>query len=257
MPTVTPIPPLVVTLPWPDRVSALQPVPSEVDLMVPPGVDASPTVRAVVFDPTMKRYLDVALSPREGSLYAAAEPLQLPLEPIEGDWWLAIDVESELPVQGKRTLAFRPTPIRFREMADILPPGIDLQVPQDFVETTAQGDQVAGGRVWRYGGGEVSVWWAPGPTKLLRYNNAVSMVEATYGTDAPAVSSSEELDWQGQQTAFLFHEEWPGEGGGPGKTLVVQGAGFWLYAVRVRATGGETIPQLLEQVWETFAFVGE
>jgi hypothetical protein len=255
MPTITPIPPLVVTLRWPDQVSALQPVPIEVELAVPPGVDASPTIRAVIFDPKMKRYLDVALSPREGSLYAAAEPLQLPLEPIEGDWWLAIDVGADLPVLGRRTLPFQPTPIRFREMADILPPGIDLLVPEDFMEMAVQGDQVAGGRVWRYGGGEVSVWWAPGPTKPLRYSNAVSMVEATYGTDAPAVSSSEELEWQGR-TAFLFHEEWPGEGGGPGKTLVVQGADFWLYAVRVRATGGETIPQLLEQVWETFAFAG-
>ena len=159
-------------------------------------------------------------------------------------------------VRGKRTLPFQPSPIRFREMADILPAGVDLWIPEDFVETTAQGDQVAGGRVWRYGGGEVSAWWAPGPTKPLRYSNAVSMAEATYGIDAPAVSRFEEIEWQGR-TAFLFHEEWPGEEGGPGKTLVVQKPDFWLYAVQVRATGGETIPQLLEQVWETFAFVEE
>jgi hypothetical protein len=82
------------------------------------------------------------------------------------------------------------------------------------------------------------------------------MADATYGADHPAVLSTEKVSWQGQP-GFLFTEDWPGEGGGPGKTLVVQGSDYWLYAVRVQATGGRAIPHLLEQVWETFAFVTE
>jgi len=129
-----------------------------------------------------------------------------------------------------------------------------MHVPQEFVETTFQGDQVAGGRAWRYGGGEVSLWWAPGPTEPLRLDNAIVMLETTHGLSAaPQVSSVEEIEFQGQ-TAFLFQEEWPGASGGPAEALVVQGPDYHLYVLRVRVSGSEAIPSLLRQVWETFAF---
>ena len=256
-PTATPIPPLALTIRWPQQVSALQPVPIEVELAPPPGVGVTATVNAVVLDPEGLPYQLFDLTPRGGNLYAAGETLQFPLEPPEGDWHLAVGVRATLPVEGQQTLVFRPAPILFRDLADDLPAGADVRVPQDFVETVAQGDQWAGGRVWRHGGGELALWWAPGPTEPLLLNNAVVMLETTHDPAAPPdVLGVEEREWQ-SQTAFLFHEEWPGAEGGPAEALVVQGPDYWLYVLRVRALGGETIPVLLRQVWETFAFANQ
>ena len=260
-PTATPIPPLSLTIRWPEQVSALEPVPIEVELVPPPGVDATATARASVLDPAGNPYSRFVLTPQEGNLYAADEPLELPLQPLEGDWRLLVSVVSELEVEGEQELVFRPAPILYRDLTDELPAGVSLRVPQDLVQALAQGDQWAGGRVWRHGGGELALWWAPGPVEPLLLNNAVVMLETTHDPDAPPrVLDLEETQWQGQ-TAFLFQEEWPagqsGAGGGPAKAVVVQGPDYWLYVLRVRALGGEAIPLLLRQVWETFTFLEE
>lgn len=256
-PTATPIPPLALTIRWPDQVSALHPVPIEVELAPPPGIGVTATVRATVMNSTNQFYRFFDLAQREGDLYAAEGLLQLPLEPPEGDWWLIVHVQSALEVAGERTLKFQPLPIPFRDLAGALPDGVSLHVPQDFAEMTSQGDQVAGGRVWRYGGGEVALWWAPGPSEPLLLNTAVVMLETTHDPVAPPwVFDVEETEWGGR-TAFLFHEDWPRAGGGPAEALVVQDSDYQLYVLRVRARGGETIPTLLRQVWETFAFVEE
>ncbi|MFQ6101852.1 MAG: hypothetical protein ACE5OS_11555 [Anaerolineae bacterium] len=254
-PSATPIPPLALTIRWPEQVSALRPVPIEVELVPPPGVSVTATVRATVVDSASQLYQLFDLTLQEGNLYAAEEPLQLPLEPLEGDWRLMVHVRSALKVEGKRALTFQPAPIPFRDLTDDLPAGAEVHVPQDFVEVVSEGDQVAGGRVWRYGGGEVALWWAPGPVEPLLLNNAVVMLETTYDPGATVqVLDVEETEW-GEQVAFLFHEDWPGTDGGPAETLVVQGPDYWLYVLRVRAMGSETIPPLLRQVWGTFTFV--
>ena len=251
-PTATPVPPLVLTIRWPERVSALRPVPIEVELVPPPGVSVTATVRVAVVDPQgLSRWL-FDLTPYEGNLYTAEEWLQLPLEPPEGDWRLLVYVWSDLKVEGDRELVFRPVPVHFRDLADVLPAGADIHVPLDFVEVASQGDQWAGGRVWRYGDDEVALWWAPGPIEPLLLSNAVVMLEATRNSDGqPRVLDVEETEWQGQ-TAFLFYEDTPGSEGGLAEALVVQGPDYWLYVLQVRALGGETIPPLLRQVWETF-----
>ena len=83
------------------------------------------------------------------------------------------------------------------------------------------------------------------------------MLETTHDPGAtPQVLDVEETEWAGQ-TAFLFHENWGGADGGPAETLVVQGPDYRLYVLRVQATGSETIPPLLRQVWETFTFAEE
>ncbi len=254
-PTATPIPPLALTIRWPEQVSALQPATIEVELVPPPGVSVTATVSAAVLDPeeSLPCWLS-DLTLREGNRYTAEEPLQLPLEPLEGDWRLVVYVQSTLSVEGERALVFRPVPIPFRDLIGVLPAGVNIRVPRDFVEAAAHGDQWAGGRVWRYGDGEVALWWAPGPVEPLLLNNAVVMLEATHDPDEPPhVLGVEETEWQGQ-TAFLFHEDWPGTNGGPAEALVVQGPDYWLYVLRVRTTGGEHIPLLMRQVWETFTF---
>jgi hypothetical protein len=255
-PTITPIPPLVLTIHWPATVSALRSTPIEVELVPPPGIAVSARVHATVKDPDFRSYQDFDLIPRDGNLYVSEDQLQLPLEPAPGDWWLVIDVESDLGLEGARSKFFQPAPIPYRDLTSLLPPVADLRVPQDFSEVQVQGDLTAGGRVWRYESGEVALWWAPGPHKFLSLNTAVVMLEATYGTDAPTVTATEETEFQGQ-TAFRFHETWPGSGGGPAETLVVQGPDYWLYVLRVRALGGSDIPKLIREVGETFAFVEE
>jgi hypothetical protein len=260
-PTATPIPPLALTIRWPDQVSALQPVPIEVELVPPPGVSVTATVHAKLLGPGGRPHWLFDLTPQEGNLYAADEMIRLPLQPSEGDWRLMVRVQSVLDVEGEPMVVFQPAPIPFRDLADALPAGVSLRVPRDFAEPVAQGDPSAGGRVWRYGDGEIALWWAPGPVEPLLLNNAVVMLEATYDPEGPPeVLGVEETEWQGQ-TAFLFHEDWPedlpGAKGGPAEALVAQGPNYHLYVLRVRALGSETIPPLLRQVWETFTFSEE
>jgi len=252
-PTSTPIPPLVLTIHWPAQVSALQPVDIHVELLPPPGISVTATVRALVLAPRDQVYRSLFnLPPRVENLYAAAEPLRLPLEPEAGDWQLVVYAHSALEVEGERRVTFQPAPIPFRDLTGALPDGVDMRVPEEFTEIASQGDQVAGARVWRYGGGEVSLWWAPGPVEQMTLDDAAVMLETTYEPGAaPQVSGHEEMDWQGQ-AAFLFEENWPGDEGGPAEALVAQGFDYHLYVLRVRALGGETVSPLLHQVWETF-----
>ena len=259
-PTATPVPPLALTIHWPERVSALQPVPIEVELVPPPGVNVTATVQTTVMGPGGVPYWLFDLAPQDGNLYVADEMVQLPLQSRDGDWWLMVRVRSVLDVVGKRMLVFRPEPVRFRDLTDVLPAGVELRVPWDFVESVAQGDPQAGGRAWRYGDGEIALWWAPGPVEPLLLNNALVMLEATHDPEGPPdVLSVEETQWQ-DQTAFLFHESWPddlaGAQGGPAVALVVQGPDYHLYVLRARALGGDAIPPLLRQVQDTFAFSG-
>jgi len=248
---------MALTIHWPQQVSALQPVPIEVELIPPPGVSVTATIRAIVMGPqgSPRRVFD--LTPRQGNVYAADDLLRLPLQPSEGDWRLLVYVRSELDVEGERQLTFQPSPVSFRDLVAVLPPGVDVRVPQDFDEVVFQGDQWAGGRVWRYEDGELSLWWAPGPTESLQRNNAVVMLEATYDLGvSPRVGRVDVVKWQ-DQPGFLFHEEWAGPDGGPAEALVVQGPDYWLYVLRVRARGAEAIPSLMHQVWRTFTLVEE
>lgn len=251
VPTATPIPPLALTIRWPAQVSALQPVPLEIELLPPPGIPVVAVAQMTVLDPDLSPYVQFDLAPREGDLYAAGGSLQLPLEPQEGDWLVLVEVWSALEVEGERRLAFRPTPIRFRDLTGVLPPGAGLRLPEDFEQVAAQGDQTAGARAWRYADGEIALWWAPGPSEPLSHGHALVMLEATYGADAPLLAAAEETTWQGR-AAYLFREEWPGTGS-PSEVLVIQGPDYWLYALCLRALYGMTIPPLLRQVAETFA----
>ena len=150
---------------------------------------------------------------------------------------------------------FQPTPIRFRDLSRHLPAGVALHVPERFREAIVQGDPVAGGHVWRYEGGEVALWWVPGPSEPLLLNTAIVMLETTHDSEEPpTVSEGEEILWQ-ERPGFFFTETWLDEDDVPAQAWVLQGPDYWLYVLRVRPTSDEMTASLLQQVAETFEFV--
>jgi hypothetical protein len=258
VPTATPIPPAELKIDWPSTVSPLTPVPVEVALVAPPDIDAHAQISATVMDPEAKVYATFELAAADGERYQSAELLQLPLEPLPGYWWLILHVESRLPVVGKPAVFFEAASVAYRDLTGVLPEAVTLKVPQGFEVAAAQGDPWAGGRIWAHHDGEVSLWWAPGPTEALLLNNAIAMVEATYAADEryqswPTVSEVVETTWQGRP-AFQFPEHWPEPDGGEGQAWVIQGDDFWLYVLRVRTRNAAPPPSLHMQVARTFAF---
>ncbi len=252
--TPTPIPPLVVNVTWPEEVSALEPPLVIADVTLPQGIAADVAISAKIYDPSSTIHTTFDLVRQSGRRYVAPAPFQLALDAPTGHWWLVVHVETELEVVGERMLPFKPAPIEFRALTETLPAGVNLRVPLAFTEIVAQGDQYAGGRVWQHGKGEIALWWAPGPTEPLLLDNAVVMLEATHDPTAPPEAALvEETEWQ-ERTAFRFHEQWPGSEGGPAEAWVIRGANYWLYVLRIRAVGVETIPTLLHEIAATFAF---
>lgn len=257
-PTPTPLP-AILKLRSPAEVSAVNPVYVEVLLVPPASGTVTAGMVASVLTPDGKVYARFNLRQQGGLRYVAEQPLVLPLDPPAGVWRLVVGLSASRPVIGEQTLDFSTAPVAFRELDAVLPAGVTLRIPQAFDEVLAQGDERAGGRVWRYGEGELALWWAPGPTEELLYDNALVMLEASHaasGEETPEVLAGEEMDWQGRM-AFRFQEEWPGQEGGPAEVWVLQGDDHWLYVLRARACGVEGIPVLLKEVQATFEFVGE
>jgi hypothetical protein len=257
VPTATPIPPAELAVRWPDTVSPLTPVPVEAVLAQPPGVQAHAEISATVMDPEAQVYATFDLVSEGSGLYRSADPLQLPLEPQPGYWWLIVHVSSQLPVIGDPARFFQTSPVAYRDLNG-LPADVQMRVPAAFTEVLAQGDAWAGGRVWVFGDGEVALWWAPGPTEELLLNNALVMLESAHAADPrneelPSLSEATPTTWQ-ERPAFEFPERWPGSDGGPGRAWVIQGPDLWLYAVRVRALGVEEVPSLHAEVARTFGF---
>lgn len=264
-PTPTPLPPLQLTLHLPEAASALPPARLEVSLAAPAGIVPSAIVTAAVFQPGSVLYGAYELLSLGGERYASTEPLYLPLEPQAGDWLVVVSVRSDWPVVGKHAGLFRAAPLPYRVLSDTLPSGVTLRVPQLFIEVARQGDAWAGNGVWRScerdtmvlcpGVGEVSLWWAPGPTEPLTLDTASVLLESTYDPDhPPAILATEEAQWQ-ERAAFRFTETWPGYQGGPAEAWVIHGDNHWLYVLRMRAVGEDAIPALVREVGETFAFL--
>jgi hypothetical protein len=254
-PTPTPVPSAAVRLYWPQSVSPLEPVEVEVDVMMPPGVEEEPAVSAVLVDPHDEVYWSVELEPRTLPRHVAPAPVHLPLVPAEGEWRLVVDVRTTVPVEGALERSFTPESVAFRDLEGGLPPGTGLLVPEEFVEATVEGDAWSGSRVWRYRGGELGLWWAPGPTEDLLLNTAIVMLEASHEpTGSPDVMAATETTWDGME-AFRFQEAWPGAR--PSDAWVIRGPDDWLYVLRVRNVAGEEAPPLLYEVAHTFTVAGE
>jgi hypothetical protein len=157
-------------------------------------------------------------------------------------------VASTLPVTGAQKVTFEAAPPAFHDLSAVLLEEATIQIPALFAEVEAAGDAWAGQRVWRYEGGEIGLWWAPGPVEPLAENTAQVMWEATLGDDPPLVRNVEVTTWDATP-AFHFIEE---GGKGAGEGWVMQGASYRLYALRVRAIDGPNIPALMHEVAATF-----
>jgi len=256
-PTPTPVPYLRVTLDVPKSISPLEPVALGVTLeppAYPPDILA--LVYLSVYDAEGRLfYGPEELQPDEAWHFALPQPLQLPLDEA-GDWRVEAKVQATVRITGTRSVTMTVQPVTYRDLSAVLPAGVHLSVPEAFTEVFATGDTWSGGRVWRYQDGEIALWWAPGPTEKLLFNNALVMLEATYAAyQAATPQAYEETTWQ-DSIAFRFEETWPGDEGGPGVAWVIQGPkkSYWLYVLRIRGLGRESIPWLIEQVGLSFGF---
>lgn len=251
--TPTPVPPVPLTIRWPASVSPLEDTVVEVEA---PGLeerDPGAHLTAQVFDPFGQLWWMSDLYSRGDGTYVTQEAVHMPLQPAPGEWTLRLAVVSTAPVTGTRTIRFVPDPVRLRDLRMEVRGGIALPVPRAFATLHAEGDDVAGARVWQGGGGEVGLWWTPGPVKPLNGDTARMLLEATWPEDVEIdVTGMEPVEWQGA-SGFRFSERWPQ---GPGEALVLQGDDYWLYALRIRAIGGPPIPPLLWDVQAGFR-VGE
>lgn len=261
-PTVTPEPTLRISVLWPERVSPLEPIPVEITFD-PPPVDAQLAVSATVLQPNGERYAVFELAPDSASggsnpaHYVAPEPLRLPLMPASGTWWLVAHVEVPYPLVGFRVRTFIAETPSFRDLAGVLPDGVRIQVPEAFETRIATGGPQAGGRVWGYEGGELGLWWTPGPAEALTLTTARMMVEASRAANAPTglppeVAASESLTWQAQP-AYRFEERWE-DASSVGVVWVIQDDQDWLYVLRLRPAEDGWMPGLLEATADTLSF---
>ena len=252
VPTATPIPPANVRVNWPYAANALEPIPIEVEFIIPPGVAAEVRIEVSVMDPAAETYGVFHLNNRDGSRFYSDESLQLPLDPLGGYWFVIADIDTPLEVEGLPVKFFIPEQIHFRPIDDILPPRVRLRIPIAFSDISSQGDLFAGSRTWKHKDGQIGLWWAPGPTENLLLSNAVTMLEATFPADnPPVIADVAETEWYGRMT-FVVNLVWPD--GEPGVAWIVQDTDYWLYVLEIHALQGGKIPTLIEEVASTFRF---
>jgi hypothetical protein len=241
------------TIRWPTHVSPLRDFLLEVEA---PGLeerDPDAHLTAQVFDPSGRIWWMDDLHSMGDGTYHTDQAIHLPLQPPPGEWTLRLAVVSTASVTGTRTIRFVPEPVRLRDLRMEVREGITLPVPRAFVTLHAEGDKVAGARIWQGDQGEVGLWWVPGPVKPLNGDTARVLLEATWPGDVEVdVTGVEPVEWQGLP-GFRFSERWPQ---GPAETLILQGEDYWLYALRIRALGGPLIPPLLWDIQAGFR-VGE
>ena len=248
-PTATAIPAVELLMSWPADASALEDITLEVQLPELAERDPDASVRARILDPAGDVWWESGLAAAEDGTYRAVEPLHLPLETPPGDWRLTIFIDAAVPVNGARTILFRPDPVPLRDLGGQVRPGISLLIPRPFAVVRYEGDEVAGARVWTRGAAEVGLWWVPGPAERLTQDTAQMLVDTTIPTEAPVeLLAVEAVEWH-DLAGFRFSERWPD---GPAEALVVQGPDRWLVLLRVRALDGGPVPALLWDIQASF-----
>ncbi|MCS7178233.1 MAG: hypothetical protein RML46_03615 [Anaerolineae bacterium] len=245
-PLFTPLPPVSLSVRFPQTVSALEGVTVTVEL---PGLaerDPQARVWAQVFPPDAQEpFWESPLEPIGNGKYVSSRPLHLPLKSIPGEWRLLIDVHTAAAVEGNRRFPFRQEPIPFWDLNGQVPEEVTLLVPQEFLLTRQEGDRVAGVRIWRRGEERVELWWAPGPAEPLTQDTAQMLVEATFPVMGTVEILSAEAVIRGKRPGFRFQEQWPE---GPAEALVVQGSSRYLYLLRVGVSGRPALTHLLQEI---------
>jgi hypothetical protein len=247
------VPPIPLTIRWPGSVSALEDTRVTVDL--PRILERDPDVLLWVWltDPLNRLAWYADLEHVGGGTFESVDVLHLPMAAPAGEWRLELLIVSDARVSGERAITFQLDPLPFWDLSGEVPAGVELSVPQAFALRRQEGDLVSGGRVWSGAGGEVALWWAPGPSEQLSQDTAQVLLEATLppGTDVPVELVTPLAEDEG--AGFLFVERWEE---GPAETLVVQSDDYWLYLLRVRAVDGPSIPALLREIQGTFRVDG-
>lgn len=239
--------PLTVLLP--ETLSALEDVTVQVELPDLAQRDPAARVWTRVIDSHYRLWWESDLTRTGTTTYSAATPLHLPLASDPGDWLLTVFVQSTAPVSGVHSLRFRPEPVALRDLAGQLREGVTVLIPWVFITAQAEGDQTAGGRVWKGAAGEVGLWWVPGPAEALTQDTAQMMAEATHPTgESVQLVAAEAIEWKGLP-AYRFSERWSE---GSAEAVVVQGSDRWLYLLRVRGLDGQALPPLLLDIQGTF-----
>lgn len=247
IPVPTPLPtPLPLTIRFPETVSALEGVRVTVEL---PGLrerHPQAMVWAQVFPPGSREPVwESLLEPAEGGMYISRRSLYFPLETVPGDWRLFIEVQSHVPIRGRRWFRFRQEPLPFWDLTGQVPGEVSLLVPQPFALVHQEGDLVAGSRIWQRGGERIELWWAPGPAKALTLDIAQMLEEATFPMMATVEATSAEAVTRGKRPGFRFYEQWSD---GPAEALLLQGSSRYLYLLRVRVSGHDALTSLLREI---------
>jgi hypothetical protein len=241
------------TIRWPTAVTALHETRVWVEL---PGLgerDPAARVWARVIDSANVVRWQSDLEQREGDVYTARVPLQIPLQPERVEWWLVVFVGTRTPLDGQRAVRFTLEPVPLRDLHGRVRPGVVLHVPQAFATTQQEGDEVAGFTVWRRANDQVELWWVPGPAEALTLDTAQTMLAATLPSDQTVeVLAVEPLEWAGL-TGFHITERWEE---GPAQSMVVQAPDQWLILLRLRSLNGEDVSPLLRGIQATFRVEG-
>jgi hypothetical protein len=240
------LPPVLLTIRFPETVSALEGVTVVAEL---PGLaqrDPEARVWAQVFPPDSREPVwESLLEPAGDGTYVSIRPIHFSLEPVPGDWRLFVDVQSPVPVRGGRWFRFQQAPLPLWDLTGQVPEEVSLPVPQSFALVQQEGDLVAGSRVWRRGGEWIELWWAPGPAERLTLDTAQMLEEATFPPMGTVEVTSVEAVTRGKRPGFRFYERWPD---GPAEALLLQSSSRYLYLLRVRVSGREELMPLLREI---------
>jgi hypothetical protein len=244
------LPPIPLTVRFPETVTALEGVTVRVEL---PGLvqrDPRAQVWAQILPPGSREpFWESPLQATGATAYVSPRPVYFPLEALPGDWRLAISIQSTAPVRGPRLFRFRQEPIPFWDLTGKVPAEVHLRLPQAFPAVRQEGDEVSGVMIWGRGEERIELWWVPGPSEPLTLDTAQMLVEATFPvTGNVEIVGVEAISW-GKRPGFRFREGWPE---GPAEALVVQASSRRLYLLRIWGTPGGEFSPLLREIQGTF-----
>ncbi len=254
-PTLTPVPPLILQVHWPERVSALEPISMTLDLESSGDLDVTASITAAILDPEGNVYQQLRLysiAPTDDIHYAPEESFQLPLTASAGPWQLILGIQTPYSITGPLQRTFHPTALTFQNLSGTIRTGALISVPQAFKMTAIEGGLRSGKVTWQYQDQQLELWWLPGASEPLTYNQAVMALETTHDPAAdPTLLDFTEATWK-ELRAYQIHERWVAPQRSEAETWIIQGEDHWYYILRLRNLKGTALPTLLKMIGETF-----